>query len=316
MIEDSKETETGINNVTIIVGEDDEGIRLDKIVSNKTDIPSRSAVQGLIKNKNILVDGRIAKKKQKLIAGQVINIDTSPLIKAPIEGENIPITIAYEDDDIVVVDKSAGMVTHPALGNRGGTLVNALLFDRELADTGDMDRPGIVHRLDKDTSGLIVVTKNIDSYNSLIYQIKNREVKRYYKVLVEGNFKENSGEILAPIGRDLHQRQKMAISASGGKEAITGFKVLNNFNGTAYLEVSLLTGRTHQIRVHMKYIKHKVVGDAVYGTVKYNKNAGLTRQFLHAWRLQFNHPKNGSFMDIESELPKDLEEALIFFKNN
>ncbi len=303
------------NNISISIGEDYDGERLDQHITDNTNIPSRSAVQNLIKNGNVLVDGKKAKKNQKLSLGQVIEIDISPLKETPVVGEDIPIKIAYEDDDIIVIDKAAGMVTHPAVGNKTGTLVNALLFHTRLAASSDNSRPGIVHRLDKDTSGLLVAAKNIESYDSLVLQMKNREIKRAYKVLVEGNFKEASGEIIAPIARDLYDRQKMAVSTSGGKEAVTGFKVLDNFNGTAYLEATLLTGRTHQIRVHLGYIKHKVVGDYVYGTTKFNKSAGLGRQFLHAWRLSFAHPINGSVIDIKSELPKDLEEALKYFKN-
>ncbi len=305
-----------VNSITLIVGDDDKGNRLDQVVSYRTEIPSRSAVQNLIKNEYILVDGKIAKKNQRLTVGQIIDIDTSPLIEVPVKGEDIPITVAYEDNDIIVIDKKAGMVTHPAIGNREGTLVNALLFLIDLPPSGDKDRPGIVHRLDKDTSGLLIVAKNIDSYESLIDQIKNRDVKRYYKVLVDGNFDEESGEIIAPIARDLNDRQKMAVSVSGGKEAVTKFKVIDKFDKTSYLEASLLTGRTHQIRVHMNYIGHKVIGDSVYGTVKYDMNTGLTRQFLHACRLRFTHPISGLKVDIESKLPKDLEEALKFFKNN
>lgn len=301
--------------VKVNVTADDEGERIDRFITGKAALDSRAAAQRLIAEGKVLINGETAKKNQRVVKGQEVITFIGPPVDRTVEPENIPISIVYEDDDIIVVDKEAGMVTHPAAGNYSGTLVNALLYHTDLPEADDKNRPGIVHRLDKDTSGLLLVAKTDKARNELVRMLKVREVSRYYKVLVEGRFDEESGEIKAPITRSLSDRQKMTVSVSKGKEAITRFKVLEIFAKHTLIEASLDTGRTHQIRVHMRFINHKVVGDKVYGSVNDAKILGLNRQFLHAWRLKLLHPITRKPLDFTSEMPKDLLEALKKIKN-
>lgn len=225
--------------------------------------------------------------------------------------EPLPLKVLYKDEFLAVVSKPAGMVTHADKNHRSGTLVNALLYHlKKLSSIGAPERPGIVHRLDKDTSGLIVVAREETTHLSLIEMLKKREIKREYISLVEGEIPEDEGEILAPVGRSYGDRKKMDINLISGKEAVTRFQVIKRYPGFSLLKLTLLTGRTHQIRVHLKFMGYPVVGDLVYGGRKSGKRLGLQRQFLHAQKLSFPHPKTGKFLHFEDELPSDLKEVL------
>lgn len=274
------------------------------------EIRSRNFAQRLISSGKVTVNGAAATKHTRLAPGQIIAISRADLIEEQAQAESIPLDIKYEDDDLIVVSKPAGLVTHPGVGNLTGTLVNALLAHTSLASVGAPLRPGIIHRLDKNTSGLIVAAKTDDAYYSLINLMAKREIKRYYQTLVAGRFNEISGEIIAPIGRSQSNRQLMSVLSVRGREAKTYFKVIEQFNDLTLLEVSLDTGRTHQIRVHMRFINHQVVGDPVYGSAKLGRELGINRQFLHAWKLEFNHPKTNEPLSFVSELPPDLANVL------
>lgn len=303
------------NLYAIITVEDrDAGARLDVFLAQQPEIRSRSFAQRLIAAGKVRVDGVLARKNSRVALGQKIYIPIVALTPPSVEPEPIPLDIIYEDEDLIVVSKPAGMVTHPAAGNYSGTLVNALLAHTHLANAGAPLRPGIVHRLDKNTSGLIAAAKSDNTYLSLVKQLKKRQVKRYYQALVVGGFKELSGEIIAPIGRSQTNRQKMAVLPIKGRKAVTRFKVIKQFSGFALVEVSLETGRTHQIRVHMRFINHPVVGDAIYGGGKYGRNLGISRQFLHAWKLEFVHPQTNKRLSFTSPLPKDLADALFILE--
>ncbi|RMF87358.1 MAG: RluA family pseudouridine synthase, partial [Nitrospinota bacterium] len=246
----------------------------------------------------------------------------SPLTTPPsplLVGEPIPLDILYEDPYLLVINKPAGLVVHPAPGNPSGTLVNALLFHcHRLSTAGDLQRPGIVHRLDKDTSGLLVVAKDDLSHRRLAYQLKQRQIKREYLALVHGWIREEEGVIDAPIGRHPRQRKKMAVVPGSGRPALTSFRVKERFTHFTLLQVRLQTGRTHQIRVHMAYIHHPVVGDPVYGGRGSRETRGevraalarLQRQALHAWRLGFWHPQSKEYLEFTAPLPADIAQVL------
>ncbi|MBE9469881.1 MAG: RluA family pseudouridine synthase [Chloroflexi bacterium] len=280
-------------------------IRLDKYAVQALPQFSRSHIQKLIDQGYILVNGQRAKASQRLNANDSITIELPPTVSHPV-AEPIPLTIAYEDGDIVVIDKPAGLTVHPAPGHPNHTLVNAILAHcSELAISSDSTRPGIVHRLDKDTSGLMVVAKNEFARQYLVAQFKSHAVTKGYLVLVRGKLLPDQGRIEAPIGRDPRNRQRMAI-VEGGKEASTEYKVRKHLGDCSFLEVSPETGRTHQIRVHLSAIGHPVVGDAVYGA----KSPYVKRQFIHAYRLGFCLPKTGKYQEFTCALPRDLKLAL------
>ncbi|NCO66322.1 MAG: RluA family pseudouridine synthase [Candidatus Aquicultor secundus] len=297
---------------SLVVEHEDAGRRLDVFLSKNPDIASRNFAQHLIEQGHILVDGtQIDKNNYRLREGQVVDATIPPPEPTEVIPEDIPLDIKYEDDDLIVLSKSAGMVVHPAHGHTTGTLVNALLaHTRNLSGIGGVVRPGIIHRLDKDTSGLMLVAKNDFAHQALSAELKEREIKRTYLTLVHGRFKETGGTVDAPIGRSPRFRQKMAVMGTASREAISYYRVLATFDDYSLVEVSLQTGRTHQIRVHMKYIYHPVVGDPLYGTNGSKRDLGLGRQFLHAYRLEFTHPRTGERMLFEDELPQDLLEIL------
>lgn len=285
--------------------------RLDKFVANHLTHLSRSYIQELIAQGNVEVDKIVRRRVFKMTPGQVVTVNVPEPVVQVVEAEDIPLTIVYEDDDLLVIDKVAGMVVHPAPGHPDGTLVNAVLWHvPEIALAGS-NRPGIVHRLDKDTSGLIVVAKSDRGRTTLIRQWNARAVSKHYIALVHGVVADDSAEINVPIGRDPVQRNRMA-AVKGGREAITRFTVLERLAGATLLDVEIETGRTHQIRVHLAFIDHPVVGDTVY-----NRNGGATggakslapRQFLHAARLGFTLP-GGQEKIFESPLPEELGEPL------
>lgn len=281
------------------------GFRLDRYVAERCGF-SRSYVQKLISEGLVLVEGKRAKSSRKLKAGEKLLLTLPPLSLAPLKPEAIPLKIVYEDKDILVVDKPAGLTVHPAPGHESGTLVGAILaYLPELAELGGGVRPGIVHRLDKDSSGLVVVAKNEAARIFLSKQLKNRELKKSYLALVRGYLSPAQGVIEGSIGRHPRDRQRMAIT-SKGKEARTFYQVKEHLKGYTLLEIQTKTGRTHQIRVHLSAIGYPVVGDRVYGV----KSSFLKRQFLHAHLLGFKLPRNGEFVDFESALPVDLKQAL------
>ena len=285
---------------------DKAGVRLDKFVGDKFPGLSRTQAQKLISDGYITVNDRVAKASLKLDIGDRVNVTVPPPPPSPLSPEAIPLHIVYEDDDLLVVDKPAGLTVHPAPGHPGHTLVNAILsYFPHLADLGDSLRPGIVHRLDKDTSGVMMVAKNIEAQLNLINQFRTRSVAKTYLALVKGHLAPERGVIEAAIGRDPYQRKRMAVIAAG-KEARTGYHVIKYIGDYTLLEVELETGRTHQIRVHLAAIGYPVVGDSVYGT----KSPYLSRQFLHACRLGFKLPSTGEYVEFTSELPPDLEQAL------
>ncbi|HEY3374336.1 MAG TPA: RluA family pseudouridine synthase [Candidatus Aquicultor sp.] len=296
---------------SLLVGADDAGERLDVFLSKNPDITSRSFAQTLIDRGLVLVDGKHLAKNYRVQNGQIIDVTIPPPELTEIQPENIPLDIKYEDNDLIVLSKPAGMVVHPAHGHSSGTLVNALLAHAEnLSGIGGVTRPGIIHRLDKDTSGLMIVAKNDQAHQALSKELKDREIKRTYLTLVHGRFKEIEGTVDAPIGRSPRFRQKMSVMGTAARDAISHYRLIAMYDDYSLAEVSLKTGRTHQIRVHMKYIHHPVVGDPVYGTNGSKRDLGLARQFLHAYRLEFTHPRTGERMCFEDQLPADLQGTL------
>jgi 23S rRNA pseudouridine1911/1915/1917 synthase len=304
------------------VDERDEGERLDVFLTKCSSVPSRAFAQSLIDKSLVKVDGRKASKHYRLKEGEKVAVVIPPLETAKTAAEPIAVNIVYEDDYLLVLSKPAGMVVHPAPGHKTGTLVNALLFHtKDLSGVGGIERPGIIHRLDKNTSGLMIVAKNDQSHMALSKELKKREIIRGYKALVHGAWEVDSGTIDAPIGRGFKDPKKMAIAGKGSRKAITNFKVLKRFKNYTLLDLRLETGRTHQIRVHMAYAKHPVVGDPEYGLSRHRQgdhsqeDLGVSRQFLHAYRLEFLHPKNGKKLVFEEDLPDDLQEALRLLEN-
>jgi 23S rRNA pseudouridine1911/1915/1917 synthase len=288
-------------------GREDLGERLDRFVTNHLNDFSRSTVQDLIEAGHVLVDGHQRKPKFRMTPGEIVTVQIPPTLPDEIEPEAIPLDIVYEDDDLIVIDKPAGMVVHPAPGHPRGTLANALIAHAPEVAVGGSNRPGIVHRLDKDTSGLIVAAKTDRGRNSLVEQWSNQSVEKTYLALVQGVVAENEATIDAPIGRDPKNRQRMAV-VRNGREAITHFRVLERFPHSTLLEVTIETGRTHQIRVHFAFIGHPVVGDPVYGRCRAT-DPELQRQFLHASALGLRLT-DGTPVRFDSPLPNDLQRAL------
>ena len=288
---------------------DSENVRLDAYISSKETNLSRTNVQRLIEEGNILVNGQKKKISYKVQTGDNIEINIPEAKETSIKAENIPVEVVYEDNDIIVVNKPKGMVVHPANGNPDGTLVNAIMAmcKGSLSGIGGEIRPGIVHRLDKDTSGLLIVAKNDLAHINMSNQIKDRQVKKIYIALVKGNINEDEATINMPIGRSTKDRKKMAVRKDG-KEAVTHFKVLKRYKDYTLLKVKIDTGRTHQIRVHMAEIGHPVVGDMVYSKGK--NEFGVEGQMLHAQSLDFKHPITGKEMHLEAKLPEYFEKVL------
>ena len=286
-----------------------ENVRLDAYIAQKCGTLSRTMIQKLIEDGEVLVNGKEKKISYKTKQGDVIEIHIPEAKEINLKAQNIPLDVVYEDSDIIVVNKPKGMVVHPANGNPDGTLVNAVmaLCKGSLSGIGGEIRPGIVHRLDKDTSGLIIVAKNDTAHINLSKQIKDRQVKKIYIALVRGNVGENEATINMPIGRSTKDRKKMAVRKDG-KEAVTHFKVLKRYGKYTLLELNIDTGRTHQIRVHMAEIGHPVVGDMIYSNGK--NEFGVEGQMLHAKSLDFKHPITGKQIHLEAELPKYFEEIL------
>lgn len=284
------------------------GKRLDVFVTENYEEMSRSFVQGLIEKGNIKVNGNLKKSNYKLRRNDRIEIEEVEPVELEVEAENIPMDIIYEDSDVIVINKPQDMVVHPAPGNYSGTLVNGLLYHcKDLSGINGVIRPGIVHRIDKDTSGVLVIAKNDKAHNSLAMQLKDHSMTRAYYAIVEGIIKEDEGTIRTNIGRHPVERIKMAV-VKDGKEAVTHFKVIERFKNNTLVECRLETGRTHQIRVHMAYIHHPLIGDPVYGHKK--QRFKLRGQALHAKILGFIHPTTGKYMEFNSQLPAYFEEVL------
>jgi 23S rRNA pseudouridine1911/1915/1917 synthase len=281
------------------------GIRLDKHLTQVLPEFSRARLQRLIRQGRVLVNGQIAKASQKLGKSDRISVDLPRVAGRPL-AEPIPLAVIYEDEDILVIDKPAGLIVHPAPGHPSHTLVNAVLAHCPgLTMSNEQVRPGIVHRLDKDTSGLLVIAKNDPAREYLVAQFKNRSVTKGYLVLVKGKLSPEQGMIEAPIGRDPHRRQRMAI-VEAGKQASTQYQVRKYLGNYTLVEVAPLTGRTHQIRVHLSAIGYPVVGDTIYGI----RCAQLNRQFIHAYRLGFRLPSTKQYQEFTSPLPTDLQQVL------
>lgn len=289
--------------ITVVSG----GMRLDAFVAENTDY-TRSAAQRLIDSGAVLVDGVQKKTKYAVRAGETVTVDPPEPEPVELEEEDIPLDIVYQDADIAVINKPVGMVVHPAAGNPSGTLVNAIMFHiKDLSGIGGEMRPGIVHRIDKNTSGLIVIAKNDEAHNFLSDELKTHSVSRVYCALAEGNFKEDCGTVDAPIARHRTDRKRMAV-VMGGRNAITHWRVEERFGTKTLLRVELETGRTHQIRVHLAHIGHPLVGDDVYGGGK--NDLGFKGQALHAAELRLTHPRTGEKMTFHAPLPEVFQKAL------
>ncbi|MGH4050429.1 MAG: RluA family pseudouridine synthase [Clostridium sp.] len=296
------------------VSESSVGSRLDVFISNEFENRSRSYIQRIIEGENALVNGKCRKSNFKLKLEDIITLNVPAPVELNVKAEDIPLDIIYEDSDVIVINKPQDMVVHPAPGNYSGTLVNALLNHcTDLSGINGVLRPGIVHRIDKDTSGALVVAKNDNAHNSLAAQLKDHSMTRSYIALVEGIIKNNEGTIDEPIARHPKDRIKMAVVESG-KRAVTHFKVLERFESNTLVECNLETGRTHQIRVHMAKIGHPLVGDLIYGFKKQRFN--LKGQVLHAKKLGFIHPSTNEYMEFNSPLPNYLEKLIVKLKNS
>lgn len=290
----------------------DDGIRLDLAVSLNCEI-TRSASAKLIENGHVSVKGKTkTKKSDKLVIGSEVIVTLPPERECSAFPQDIPVKIVYEDDDIAIIDKPQGMVVHPAPGNPDGTLVNALMYHMKgrLSTINGVIRPGIVHRIDKDTSGLLVIAKNDKAHLCLAEQIKEHSLTRVYNAVVTGCFKDEEGRIDLPIGRHPTHRKKMAVTENNSKNAVTNYRVLEHFQGYTLCEFRLETGRTHQIRVHSSYFGHPIVGDPLYAPESGKNKFGLTGQCLHARKLGIVHPVTKEYMEFESDLPDYFEQTL------
>jgi len=292
-----------------IINSETQNIRLDKVITILNPELSRSMIQKMLEDRNILVNAKPEKASYKTKLNDKIQVEEVVAKEIELKAQDIPVDVIYEDADIIVVNKPKGMVVHPANGNPDGTLVNAIMAicKDSLSGIGGEIRPGIVHRLDKDTSGLLIIAKNDKSHVNMSEQIKNHEVKKTYIALVRGSVKENEATINMPIGRSNSDRKKMAVNKNG-KNAVTHIKVLKRFDKYTLLEINIETGRTHQIRVHLSHIGYPIIGDYTYSNGK--NEFGVEGQCLHAKQLEFKHPITGKDMKLEAPLPKYFEELL------
>jgi 23S rRNA pseudouridine1911/1915/1917 synthase len=297
---------------------DEVGTRIDVLISECGLLPSRATTQKLIERNCVRVNGQTVTKRYKVRSGDRISVEVPPSESSDLIAEDVHLDVRFEDESLIVLSKASGMVVHPAHGHWSGTLVHALLgHSDDLGTLAGEERPGIVHRLDKDTSGLMIVAKNDDVQRALQSMIKQRLVDRRYVTLVHGRVVPDTGMIDAPIGRHPKDPRKMWVSdASGARQAVTSFRTLERFEsdgvdeGYSLIECKLQTGRTHQIRVHLSYIKHPVVGDQLYGRGRLREDLGLSRQFLHSYAIGFDHPVTGECIELKDGLPDDLASAL------
>lgn len=294
---------------------DDKGARIDKYLADNIHDVTRSSIVNLIESGSVIVSGKTVAKNYKLRAGDEIEITIPDPVEYEAKAENIPLDIVYEDSDLLVVNKPKGMVVHPAAGNYEGTLVNALLYHckDELSGINGVMRPGIVHRIDKNTSGLLIVAKNDKAHKHLAKQIQEHSFTREYEAVVHGNFREDSGTVDAPIGRHHTERKKMTVTDKNSKNAVTHFEVIKRFGKYTHIKCILETGRTHQIRVHMAYIGHPVAGDDVYGVKK--EKTSFPGQCLHARKIGFVHPTSGEYLEFSSDLPEYFQKFLSKLNN-
>lgn len=295
-----------------VIDDEKDLIRLDKYLTSNTDI-SRSKISEMIKEGLVLVNGKQTKSSYILRLNDNIEITGTLKIETNAKAEDIPLDIVYEDDNLMVINKPSGMVVHPAAGHFSGTLVNALLaHTKDLSSKNGDERPGIVHRIDKDTSGLLVVAKNDKTHEALANQLKDKTLSRIYVALVKGRINHDTGTIDAPIGRDPYDRKKMCVTDQNSRNAITHFKVLERYKNSSLIECKLETGRTHQIRVHMNYIGHPIINDPVYGGKKNIDNFG---QMLHAKEIGFINPATGRDMTFSCDVPDEFNKILEIYKN-
>jgi len=288
----------------VVVPAEAAGERLDRFLASLPEVGSRAAAERLVEEGAALVDGSPRLKSHRLEGGEELELEVPESVPVELQAEELPLRIAYEDDHVLVVDKPAGIVVHPSPGHATGTMVHGLVG--RTAGGDDEDRPGIVHRLDRDTSGLLVVARTEEAYGRLQELVRNRQLERHYKALVRGRPRSWRGRIDAPIGRDRHDPTRQSLDTDTPREAVTHFEVERLLYKHALLDVRLETGRTHQIRVHLAAIELPVVGDPIYGIA----DEQLKRQFLHAWRLAFPHPVTGELVEVESPLPPELQAAL------
>ena len=298
-----------MEQIEIIAAES--GTRIDAWLTAVLPELTRSAAQRLLADGMVTMKGKPLKKNYKVSVGDAISVTIPEVAEVPLVPQNIPIHIVYEDEDVVVVNKARGMVVHPAPGHPDGTLVNALMYHcgDSLSGVGGEKRPGIVHRIDKDTSGLLIVAKNDAAHLALSAQLSDRSLSRVYRAVVVGNLKQDSGTVDAPIGRHPNDRKKMAVTHQNSRNAVTHWSVLERYRGYTHVRCKLETGRTHQIRVHMAHIGHPMLGDEVYGHAKLPEK-GLVGQCLHAKELQFIHPRTGEAVHLDTELPDYFKEVL------
>lgn len=284
--------------------------RIDKFLSAQLPEQSRSYLQKIIKEGSVLVNGSPVKASYRMDDQDEVTIDLPELKEPEIEAENIPLDILYEDDDLLMVNKPKGMVVHPSAGHTTGTLVNAVMYHckEDLSGINGVMRPGIVHRIDKDTTGVLVICKNDKAHNFVAEQLKEHSITRKYRAIVNGVIKEDEGTVNAPIGRHPTERKKMAINEKNGKHAVTHYRVLERFANHTYIECQLETGRTHQIRVHMASLHHPLLGDTVYGSQKNSYH--LEGQTLHAMVLGLIHPSTGSYLEVTAPLPEYFQKLL------
>ena len=298
-----------MENIEIIAAES--GTRIDAWLSANVPDLTRNAAQRLLTDGMVTVNGKPPKKNYKVSAGDTVTVTIPDIAEVPLVPQNIPLDIVFEDEDVVVVNKPRGMVVHPAPGHPDGTLVNALMYHcgDSLSGVGGEKRPGIVHRIDKDTSGLLIVAKNDAAHLALSAQLSDRSLSRVYRAVVVGNLKQDSGTVDAPIGRHPNDRKKMAVTHQNSRNAVTHWSVLERYRGYTHVRCKLETGRTHQIRVHMAHIGHPLLGDEVYGHAKLPEK-GLVGQCLHAKELQFIHPRTGESVHLDTERPDYFNDVL------
>ena len=295
------------SKLIIDVPDEETGERIDSFLSGKTDF-TRTRIQQLIKDRNITVNGKPTKSSYKIEENDEIIIEVPEVETTEIKPENIKIDVVYEDSDIAVINKQAGLVVHPAHGHYSGTLVNAILYHiKDLSGINGEIRPGIVHRLDKDTSGLIVIAKNDKVHTALTEMFQEKKIRKTYLAILKGKLNKSEGKIVTQIGRDKNDRKKMTVidDVAKGKNAITNYRVISQNNLFTLVKVNIETGRTHQIRVHMRHLGYPILGDNVYGRKDNEK-----RQMLHAYRLEFLHPVTGNLMEFTGEIPEDFQKAL------
>ncbi len=293
-----------MSSISILVDSESEGERIDKYLSVIFPESSRAYIQKAAETGNITVNGRSVRKNYRIKAEDSVEYTPSEPVRLSVEPQNIPLDVVYEDDDLLVVNKPKGMVVHPAPGNYDNTLVNALLYrcGGSLSGINGVLRPGIVHRIDKDTSGLLVTAKNDFAHRGLAEQIKEHSFTREYRAIITGHLRERTGTVVAPIGRNPKDRKKMAVTDRNSKNAVTHYEVLKSYKDYDYVKLRLETGRTHQIRVHMAYLGHPLAGDTVYGKPK-GTETELHGQCLHAALLGFVHPRSGKYIEFSSDLP-------------